>query len=103
MSSLALEKSKEARSTTYCVYLEMKNSDNIERAVYTVNGILTLEQIFTHYFCDTLFSHSPLRRVVSGESSVGREEGEKRELHSKPYKIVEFKEMLFCFKIVGYK
>ena len=81
----------------------MKNSDNIERAVYTVNGIQPLEHILTHYFCDTLFSHSPLRRVVSGESSVGREEGEKRELHSKPYKIVEFKEMLFCFKIVGYK
>ena len=60
----------------------------------TVNGIQPLEHILTHYFCDTLFSHSPLRRVVSGESSVGREEGEKRELHSKPYKIVEFKEMV---------
>ena len=53
----------------------------------------------THYFCDTLFSHSPLRRVVSGESSVGREEGEKRELHSKPYKIVEFKEKVFVSKL----
>ena len=63
-----------------------------------VNGIQPLEHILTHYFCDTLFSHSPLRRVVSGESSVGREEGEKRELHSKPYKIVEFKEMVFCIK-----
>ena len=76
------------------ISVERVESSKMSTLVYTVNGIQPLEHILTHYFCDTLFSHSPLRRVVSGESSVGREEGEKRELHSKPYKIVEFKEMV---------